>query len=399
MTKKKRTLLIVLGVIAVALVAAGIVVATNWNRPLGSALALSTRTSVPTRAAASPTTSPTKAATGSAPTAAPTSTLVTIPTFTATPAPVCGDTPLLYFLVAGVGDMDTTYSYGVTDVIRVVRVDFVTPKVSVLTLPRDLLVELPNTTDSRGNVLTEGKLNQAYFFGSPNMNYYKGPGNGPGSLAETIATNFDLYVDHYGIVSMQVFIDMINAMGGLDIWLPQFVDGRPIGEESFALDKSQGFFDQGWNHMTGKDALSFVRIRARTSEKARTENQTLLICALKDQLSQPKIIGTIPKMVSSLLKNTQTDLSPAQISDLACLLPKLTSENLQFVSMSIKGNNNPDGLLEADYAHIANMDGESYVYTYDPATIKAFIDKFENDELEPAVDDGTGSCPIPPARP
>jgi len=151
--------------------------------------------------------------------------------------------------------------------------------------------------------------------------------------------------------------------------------------------------------MTGKDALSFVRIRARTSEKARTDNQTLLICALKDQLSQPKIIGTIPKMVSSLLKNTQTDLSPAQISDLACLLPKLTSENLQFVSMSIKGNNNPDGLLEADYAHIANMDGESYVYTYDPATIKAFIDKFENDELEAAVDDGTGSCPIPPARP
>ena len=366
---KKRTLLIILGVIAVALVAAGVVVARNWNKPLGTALVLSTRTSIPSPVVSSPTSSPTEAATeavtGTAPTTVPTETLIPSPTFTATPAPVCGDTPLLYFLVAGVGDMDATYSYGVTDVIRVVRVDFVTPKVSILTLPRDLLVELPNTIDSNGNVLTQAKLNQAYFFGSPNMGYYKGPGYGPGSMAETIASNFDLYVDHYGIINMQVFVDMINFMGGVDVWLPQFVDGRPMGEESFDLDKSQGYFEQGWNHMTGQDALSFVRIRARTSEKIRTDNQTLLICALKDQLSQPKIISTIPRMVNSLLQNTQTDLSPAQISDLACLLPKLTGENLQFVSMSIwNENHNPDGMLKPALANIAGYPGESYVYTY-----------------------------------
>jgi LCP family protein required for cell wall assembly len=400
MTNKKKTLLIVLGVIGVALVAAGIVVASNWNKPLGEALALSTRTSVPTRVVTFPTDSPTSAPSENTPTIAPTETLVAIPTFTATPAPVCGDTPLLYFLVGGVGDKDENYAYGVTDVIRVVRVDFVTPKVSILTLPRDLYVELPNTFDSNGNALTHGKLNQPFFFGSPYMAYYKGPGYGAGALAETIATNFDLYVDHYGIVNMQVFIDMINAMGGVDVWLPEFVDGRPEGEESFALDKSQGYFDQGWNHMTGKDALSFVRIRARIGEKARTDNQTLLICALKDKLSQPSIIGTIPKLVSSLIENTQTDLTPAQISDLACLLPKLTGENLQFVSMSIwNEKSNPDGMLKPDNKNIAMLPGTSYVYTYDPEAVKAFIDKFENDQIEPTTDDGNGACPVPPAKP
>jgi flagellar basal body-associated protein FliL len=94
MTKKKKTLLIVLGVIGVALVAAGIVVASNWNKPLGEALALSTRTSVPTQVVASPTENPTSAPSENTPTIAPTETLVTIPTFTATPAPVCGDTTL-----------------------------------------------------------------------------------------------------------------------------------------------------------------------------------------------------------------------------------------------------------------------------------------------------------------
>lgn len=395
MTNKKKTLMIVLGVIGVALATAGIVIATNWNKPLGEALALSTRTSVPTATQAS-----TEEPLISTPTTAPIETLIPTATFTATPGPVCGNTELLYFLVAGVGDKDETYSYGVTDVIRIVRVDFVTPKVTVLTLPRDLYVQLPNMFDSQGNQLTAGKLNQPYLFGSPNMNYYKGPGYGPGALAETIASNFDLYVDHYGIVNMQVFIDMINAMGGVDIYLPQFVDGRPQDEESFDLEKSQGYFEQGWNHMTGKDALSFVRIRDRIGEKARTDNQTLLICALKDQLSQPSVIGTIPQMVNSLIKNTQTDLSPAQIMDLACLLPKLTGDNLQFVSMSVyHETKNPNGLLKDGYENIAKMPGTSFVYTYDPAAMQAFIEKFKNDQLEPSVDEGTGSCPVPPAKP
>jgi anionic cell wall polymer biosynthesis LytR-Cps2A-Psr (LCP) family protein len=152
--------------------------------------------------------------------------------------------------------------------------------------------------------------------------------------------------------------------------------------------------------MTGKDALSFVRIRDRIGEKARTDNQTLLICALKDQLSHPSVIGTIPQMVNSLIKNTQTDLSPAQIMDLACLLPKLTGDNLQFVSMSVyHETKNPTGLLRDGYENIAKMPGTSFVYTYDPVAMQAFIEKFKNDKLEPSVDEGTGSCPVPPAKP
>jgi len=393
--KKKRTILIILAVIILAVIAVAGVLAKNWNKPLGVGLSLATRTPIPTQ------TPPIETAAVQAETEvvtlqAPAETLA--PTLTPTKAPVCGDQALLYYLVAGVGDKDETYSYGVTDVIRIVRVDFMTPKVSILTLPRDMLVNFPNTFDSNGQQLIQGKLNQAYFFGSPNMNYYKGPGNGPGSLAETIATNFDLYVDHYGVVNMQVFIDMINAMGGVDVYLPEFVDGRPQGEESFDLDKSQGFFEAGWNHMSGKDALSFVRIRDRIGVEARRSNQTILICALKDQLSQPSVAGTIPKLVSSLIEHTVTDLSPAQISDLACLLPKLKSENLQFISMTVRNKNNPEGLLVPDMAEIARLGGPSYVYTYDSEAVKAFIDQFENDTLVPTAEVEAMGCPVPPPK-
>ena len=217
-------------------------------------------------------------------------------------------------------------------------------------------------------------------------------------MAETIALNFDLYVDHYGAVNMDIFKDIIDAMGGVDIYLEEFVDGRPIGEESFALDKSQGYFDQGWNHMTGKDALSFVRIRDRYGETKRTENQTLLICAIKDKLTRPEIIGSVPKLVRAVIDNTRTDLSLAQISDLLCVLPRLTGENLQFFHMPFKTADNPDGLLEAAKENVAMLQGESFVYKYDRDAVKAFIDKFENDQLVPEPATGTGGCPAPPSK-
>ena len=58
-------------------------------------------------------------------------------------------------------DGNEDYLYGLADEIRVVRVDFVTPKVTVLALPRDLWVEIPEIEDAYG--ITHGKLNQAYF--------------------------------------------------------------------------------------------------------------------------------------------------------------------------------------------------------------------------------------------
>ena len=53
------------------------------------------------------------------------------------------------------------YLYGLADVIKVVRIDFVTPKVTVISLPRDLWVQIPGIEDFG---VTEGKLNQSYFY-------------------------------------------------------------------------------------------------------------------------------------------------------------------------------------------------------------------------------------------
>jgi len=186
-----RKVLIVAGVIILLVIAVGIITLPStrkrWSQPLGPGLELPTHTAtepgklitatslVENKETSTPDTA--KVETEN-PESVPEITETKEPT--ATQEPFCGGPELMYILGIGVDTKDNSYSYGLADVIRVARVDFMTPKITVLTVPRDLWVEIPDISDNYG--ITHGKLNQAYFYGGPGMAYYDGPGGGPGLL-------------------------------------------------------------------------------------------------------------------------------------------------------------------------------------------------------------------------
>ena len=87
----------------------------------------------------------------------------------------------MIILAAGSDQRVDSYLYGLADVIRLVRVDFVTPRVTIMSFPRDLYVEIPGISDHYG--ITHGKINQAYLYGNPGYGYYDGSDFGPGLLA------------------------------------------------------------------------------------------------------------------------------------------------------------------------------------------------------------------------
>jgi LCP family protein required for cell wall assembly len=215
-------------------------------------------------------------------------TAIVIPTETS--QPLCGGPPIMTILAVGADNREDSYTYGLADVIRIVRVDFVTPRVTVFSLPRDLWVEIPDISDHYG--ITHGKLNQAYFYGTPGMGYYDGPGGAAGLLARTLDVNFGLRVDHYGVVNMKTFVRIVDAVGGVDVHLPHNVDGRPT--EDFPWDL--GYYSAGQHHLDGEQALTLSRIRHKYSDFFRMESQSYVICALKDKITTPAIISEIPSL-------------------------------------------------------------------------------------------------------
>src|ERR1700752_3430447 len=178
---KKKT---VLGVILLIVVLTGILASRLYRQPLGPTLELPTSTQSNPTLTTIPIT-----ATKSTPTEAqPTSTA------TATLQPACGGPPVMNILAIGSDARGDHYLYGLADIIRLVRVDFVKKQVGILEVPRDLWVKIPDISDHYG--ITHGKLNQAYLYGNKGLGYYDDPSEGPGLLAHTLNLNFGARPDH-----------------------------------------------------------------------------------------------------------------------------------------------------------------------------------------------------------
>jgi LCP family protein required for cell wall assembly len=388
-SSKRNVILIVGGGLLAILIVLAIVIypraQQRWTAPLGPGLDLPTRTPTESITLTQELSTPVAQANRSEvdegtiqSTVSNTGSLPTGPTIpTATPEPLCGGPPAMTVLALGI-DGGENYLYGLSDVIRIVRVDFITPKVTVLDMPRDLWVEIPDIEEQHG--ITHGKLNQAYFYGTPGMGYYEGPGQGAGLLARTLDLNFDLHVDHYGAVNMQTFVKLVDAVGGVDIYLPTDMDGTPVDDKT----EDMGYFYAGQQHFTGDQALRFSRIRKRYNVFTRTSNQNMVLCALKEKITSPAVVPRIPQIIAAFQDSILTDLSPGQLTQLACLAPKLNSENIIFTGIS-------EDLLTPGRVYSPQQKAETFVWEADYDVIRDILSQFLAGELVSESDGAT--CP------
>ena len=292
-----------LGIILVVLVILNVVgwyAYLNWDKPFGEPLDLPTATT-----AMEVTETPGDSAETPAP--AEETAQTSTPEFTPTPEIVCGDDPSLTFLLTGV-DSDG-YLFGLADSIRVVRVDFQTKKVTVLALPRDLWVNIPGAAQYG---VSQGKLNQAYFYGTEGMGFYQGGGYGSGLLAHTLLEGFGLHVDHYMSVNLHAFREIVDALGGLDVYLPEDVYIKHFEQPKLYLEA-------GTHHLTGSEAEQVVRARIDIGDFGRIRNQTVVLKALALKMLTPNGIKQAPDLTSRLFSYVLTDVSAADVSQLVCL--------------------------------------------------------------------------------
>jgi LCP family protein required for cell wall assembly len=270
---------------------------------------------------------------------------------------LCGQTPILTILAVGTDFEGDNYLYGLADVIRIVRVDFTTHTVSVLTLDRAIWVDIPGISGHYG--ITQGALNQSYFYGVPAMGYYDGPGGGAGLLAATLKTNFDLDVDNYVVGDMGTFVKLVDTIDGIDVYLPEPVDGSPYFES----------FNAGKQHLTGKRALELARIREKYSTLIRDRNQSIVLQGLYNKLTSPAIIVKIPQLAQVFKNAGLTDLSPRQIENLVCILKKMGGSDLTFREI-------PEKYYVDSWVYSQDMKQDLNVFKVDFDVFRSYIRQF-----------------------
>jgi LCP family protein required for cell wall assembly len=374
MTKAQKTILGLLSVAACLTLLAVLYTASQayqtWSRqPLGPTLAYPTEWRLPATWTASA--SPAVSATTSPPTLTP------APILTETPSSTflaCNHLPPMTVLAIGTDVRPGERRHGLTDFMRAVRVDFQGQHVTSLEFPRDLWVEIPGIVENLGTKYQ--KLNTAYTYGQPDF--------GPSLLARTLDLNFGLKVDHYIVANMNVFADVVDALGGLDMTIPEGgIDGRTTTDRSARL-----VFPAGPQHLDGEQALTLARLR-NISVFERAENQNMVMCALQKKIESPETILRLPAIINSFMDNVQTDLTPQQISQLACLGTQMPRSNIAFASFPLE-------LFEPDDTYDAVLEQDVFVWRADTRTMRIYVSEFQAGTW-PSTSPSPGGTPEPEA--
>jgi LCP family protein required for cell wall assembly len=245
------------------------------------------------------------------------------PTATYTPAPRCGGPSSMVLVLLGTDSRNDSYTAGLADSIRLVRVDFINPSVMVLPFQRDLYVEIPGLAE---HGIIYGKLNQAYTYGTPAFGYFDAPNQGLGLMEQTMEQNFGAHVEYGVAVNMQSFVRIVDALGGIDIDLPYAIDGRVVGSRDPVM-----YFAAGEQHLDGRRTQILARLRPQ-GDIERANVQTMILQALSAKLLSPNFFSQLPELVSALQGSVYTDLGAEQIAQLTCLAVRLDPQKIVYVN-------------------------------------------------------------------
>ena len=179
---------------------------------------------------------------------------------TATPQPeVCGRSDAITLLILGIDENAQA------DAIRLARIDFSKPEINLVAIPRDFYVSV---VGFEGYGIQKGRINATFGYGE----YFLGAGNGAESLAENLAYNFGVEVDHQFVLHLTEIADYIDAVGGVEVTL-----------EAPASD-AHNYFPSGVNQFDGERAVAFMRIRQYGSDFRRIDRQTVVLKALLEKV-------------------------------------------------------------------------------------------------------------------
>lgn len=254
-----------------------------------------------------------------------------------------------------------------TDTLMVAHLDHRTQTITLISVPRDLWVELSAWPDKSQAF----KINAAYAVGFDDKNYkgkkpeYLSGHSGGGNLSkQTLSNVLGIHIDNFVSVDFEGFKQVINTLGGVVVTLDQgFTDPwYPIsgmeqdtcGLDEVIVSSTKGMdpeeakqffscrfeevtFPEGNVYLDADTALKFVRSRHSSvmgNDFGRAQRQRLLLVAVSDKVFQLNFLPKIIPTLRGLSDNIKTDLSLKEISKLLAQAGSLKDYQINSVALT-----------------------------------------------------------------
>lgn len=182
-------------------------------------------------------------------------------------------------LLLGTDDLPERGAVGRTDTIILTTVVPTRPYIGMLSIPRDLWVNVPGVGEQR--------INTAYFYAEAEE-----AGSGPHAAMQAIEENFGIPVRYYAVVHMYGLVAAVDALGGVDV----------------QLDTATGGWQAGTHRLSGAQALDFVRERSSSDDFGRMRRTQILMVSLAGRVLQPENWGSMPGFILASLQAVDTNI-------------------------------------------------------------------------------------------
>lgn len=209
-----------------------------------------------------------------------------------------------------------------TDTLMLVRLDPDARRIAILSLPRDLYVDIPGHE--------QGRINTAYAWGED---------DGTGGLAlarQTVSATLGIPVQYAALVDFAAFVTLVDAIGGVDVDVPHAIYDQTYPDDGIGYDPF--YLPAGRNHLDGETALKYARTRVTSGgDFDRTSRQRQLVLAARDRVTQfdllTDLVAQSPQLWADLQDTFETDLTLGEIVDLSVAASRVPADQVVVASV------------------------------------------------------------------
>lgn len=216
-------------------------------------------------------------------------------------------------LFIGVDDSDKRKSNGSSrsDALMLATFNKEEKSIKLLSIPRDSYVHIPEK-----EIYT--KINHAHAYGGVKL------------TLETVEELLDVPVDYYVKMNFNAFIDVIDALDGVEVDVPFTFSEQDSEDHAKAIT-----LEKGLQQLDGEEALAFARTRKMDSDIKRGERQQQIFKAIVAKGSSVKSISNYTDVIEAVGNNMSTDLTFDQMKSFISYIQ--AGSGIDIESLSLKG--------------------------------------------------------------
>lgn len=237
------------------------------------------------------------------------------------------------FLLTGIDS-----ALGGSDVIMLASLDLETGSVRVLQIPRDTFVNRQGSTSHKINAIYSSAAAKARKTGKSADEAAEA---GNRALRAFLETSFGITIDHYISVNTEGLRKIVDAVGGVDLTVPQDLN---YDDESQDLHIH---LKKGKQHLDGSGAEQFVRYRSgyQTADYGRMDAQKIFLSAFFHKIKTEFTLPTLIKLSSACIAYTDSDLSAADLVPLIRAAIQVSEENVKMITLKGQAVKDENGVL------------------------------------------------------